>query len=156
MHALDVDKILAKATEAAREGRAVDSRKLARYALSLDPDHPRALFRWAVELLDEPEQAAYYLRRAAELAEGDAAVEYQVASVLLDLGRVDESLHLARRAGSHVEDECVLLAGFADVAAALARFLAREGRGADAVRVVHAALEHAPEHPELLRLRDEL
>ena len=182
-----VEQILAKATEAASQGRDGDSRKLARYALSLDPDDPRAIFRWAVEIIEEPEQARYYLRRAAGLAHGDAEVEYQVACVLLDLGEVDEALQLAKRAGRHIEHDCVFLPGLVNLSGrladakgdavvaeralmlafqlepelswhglTLAKFLAGQGRGSEALRVTHLALELVPDDPGLLRLQDEL
>jgi Tfp pilus assembly protein PilF len=183
----EVEKILAKATDAARQGRDWEARKLARYALSLDPDHPRALFRWAVEIIEQPEQARYYLRRAAELSHGDASVEFEVACVLLDLGEIDEALRLAKRAGRHVEEDFIFLPGLVNLAGriadakgdavvaeqalvlafalepemswlglTLAKFLARHDRRADALSVIRAALERAPDDPGLLRFRDRL
>jgi tetratricopeptide (TPR) repeat protein len=139
-----VEQILAKATEAARQGRDRDSRKLARYALSLDPDHPRAVFRWAVEIIDEPEQAMYYLRRAAGLARGDATVEYQVACVLFDLGEIDESLKLAQRAGRHVGDDFPFHAGLVNLAG---RHADAKGDAVGAERALLLAFEMEPEMP---------
>jgi tetratricopeptide (TPR) repeat protein len=116
----DVEQFLAKAAEAASEGRAEDARKLVRRAVSLNPDHPRAQLRWAVELIDQPQQARYHLRRAAELGRGDPAVEYQVACVLLDLGDVDAALMLARRARRHVDGEFRFLPGLVNLTGRLA------------------------------------
>src|SRR5215208_1551718 len=89
----DVEQFLAKA-----------ARRFVRRAVSVDPDHPGAQLRWAVELVDQPRQARYHLRRAAELGRGDPALEYQVACVLLELGDIRAALQLARRARGHVED----------------------------------------------------
>ena len=138
----EVEKILAQATDAARQGRDRDARKLARYALSLDPDHPRALFRWAVEIIEQPEQARYYLRRAAGLAEGDASVEYHVACVLLDLGEIDESLQLAQRAGRHIEEDFIFLPGLVNLAGRIAD---AKGDAVVAERALVLAFEMEPE-----------
>ena len=184
----DVDMFLAKAAQAASEGRDRDARNLTRRALSLNPDHPRAQLHWAVELIDQPQQARYHLRRAAELGRGDPALEYQVACVLLELGDIRAALQLARRARGHVEDAdfpfvggLVNLTGriadatgqddYAERALAiafdmepemawhgrtLAEFLYRHGRRADALRVAQAALDYAPDDPELRALRARL
>jgi len=149
-----VEQAIAKATDAASKGRDRESRKLARYALSLGPDHPGALFRWALELSGEPELAKYYLRRAAALGWGDATFELQIACVLFDLGETDDALRLSQRAGRHVDDEFVYLPGL--VGHTLATYLARQGRGSDALRVIRASLALAPGDAGLLRLEERL
>jgi tetratricopeptide (TPR) repeat protein len=116
----DVEQFLAKAAEAACEGRAEDARKFARRAVSLNPDHPGAQLHWAVELIDRPQQARYHLRRAAELGRGDPAIEYQVACVLFDLGDVDAALMLARRARRHIDDEFRFMPGLVNLTGRLA------------------------------------
>jgi tetratricopeptide (TPR) repeat protein len=138
----DVDHFLDLAAAAASEGRDADARKLVRRALSLNPDHPRAQLLWAVELLDQPRQARYHLRRAAELGRGDPAIEYQVACVLLDLGEVDAALMLARRASRHVDGEFRFMPGLVNLTGRLA-----DARGEDAVaeRALGMAFELEPE-----------
>ncbi len=149
-----VEQALAKANEAAVQGRHRDARKLARYALSLGPDNPHAVLRWAFETIDQPDQAKHHLRRAARLAEGDASVEFQVACVLFDLGETDEALQLAKRAGMDVDEDFVFLPGLAGHT--FASYLARQGRNADAMRVIRASLREAPADPGLLRLQAQL
>jgi tetratricopeptide (TPR) repeat protein len=151
MRAPEVEQILAQATEAAKQGRERDARKLARYALSLAPDHPYALFRWGVEIIEEPERAKHYLRRAAALGWGDASLEFQVACVLFELGETDQALQVAKRAGRHVDEDFVYLPGLAGHT--LASDLAKQGRSSDAMRVIRASLREAPADPGLLRLQ---
>ena len=138
----DVEQLLAKAAEAATEGRPRDARKLVRRALALDPDHPRAQLHWAIELIDQPQQARYHLRRAAELGHGDPAIEYQVACVLLELGEIRAALLLARRARGHVEDDFRFLPGFMNLTGRLA-----DATGYDEVaeRALALAFELEPE-----------
>ena len=116
----DLEQLLAKAAEASAEGRARDARTLVRRALSLNPDHPLAQLHWAVELLDHPRQARYHLRRAAALGEGDPAIEYQVACVLLELGEIRAALELARRARRHIDGEFRFLPGLVSLTGRLA------------------------------------
>jgi tetratricopeptide (TPR) repeat protein len=116
----NVEQCLAKAAEYAAAGREEDARNLVRRAVSLDPDHPGAQLRWAVELLDRPKVARYHLRRAAELGRGDPAIEYQVACVLLDLGDLDAALFLARRARGHIDEDYRLLPGLVNLTGRLA------------------------------------
>jgi tetratricopeptide (TPR) repeat protein len=112
MRATDqVEEILAKASDAAREGRDLESRKFVRYARSLRPDDPQVLVRWAAEIGDRPEQALYCLQRAVALCGEDPAIEYQAAAVLFDMGEIDSALDLARRARRHIEDDLSLLPG---------------------------------------------
>jgi tetratricopeptide (TPR) repeat protein len=116
----DVEQLLAKAAEASGEGRPRDARKLVRRALSLNPDHPLAQLHWAVELIGQPRQARYHLRRAAQLGEGDPAIEYQVACVLLELGEITAALQLARRARRHIDGEFRFLPGLVSLTGRLA------------------------------------
>jgi len=118
--ALDVDTFLTRAAAAAAEGRAADARTLTRRALTLNPDHPAAQLRWAVEIVDQPHQARYHLRRAAQLGHGDPAIEYQVACVLLELGDVDAALMYARRAHRHIDEEFRYVPGLMNLAGRLA------------------------------------
>jgi tetratricopeptide (TPR) repeat protein len=138
----DVEQFLAMAVEAASEGRARDARQLVRRALSLNPDHPRAQLHWAVELIDQPQQARYHLRRAAELGRGDPAIEYQVACVLLDLGDVDAARLLARRARRHVDGEFRFLPGLVNLTGRLADAC---GQDDVAERALGLAFELEPE-----------
>src|SRR5215212_9271771 len=138
----NVEQFLNKAAEAAADGRPRDARKLVRRALSLNPDHPRAQLHWAVELIDQPQQARYHLRRAAELGRGDPAIEYQVACVLLDLGDVDAALMLARRARRHVDGEFRFLPGLVNLTGRLAD---ASGHDEVAERALGLAFELAPE-----------
>jgi tetratricopeptide (TPR) repeat protein len=138
----DVEQFLAMAVEAASEGRARDARQLVRRALSLNPDHPRAQLHWAVELIDQPQQARYHLRRAAELGRGDPAIEYQVACVLLDLGDVDAARLLARRARRHVDGEFRFLPGLVNLTGRLAD---ASGQDDVAERALGLAFELDPE-----------
>jgi predicted Zn-dependent protease len=115
-----VDHLLAKAAEAASAGRPEDARRFVRRAVSVDPDHPTAQLHWAVELADSPHLARYHLRRAAQLGEGDPALEYQVACVLLELGDVAAALRLARLAHNHVEGEFRFLPGLVNLTGRLA------------------------------------
>ena len=116
----DVEQLLAKAAEASAQGRPRDARKLVRRALSVNPEHPLAQLHWAVELIEQPRQARYHLRRAAELGRGDPAIEYQVACVLLELGDVGAALQLARRARRHVDGEFRFLPGLVNLTGRLA------------------------------------
>jgi tetratricopeptide (TPR) repeat protein len=116
----DVDVFLAKAAEATAGGRAADARTLVRRALTLDPDHPGAQLRWAIEQVGQPQQARYHLRRAAQLGHGDPAIEYQVACVLLELGDVDGALMLARRAHRHIDEDFRYVPGLMNLAGRLA------------------------------------
>jgi tetratricopeptide (TPR) repeat protein len=116
----DPEQLLAKAAEASAEGRPRDARKFVRRALSLHPDHPRVQLHWAIELIDQPQQARYHLRRAAELGYGDPAIEYQVACVLLEIGEIRAALLLARRARGHVDGEFRYLPGFMSLTGRLA------------------------------------
>jgi tetratricopeptide (TPR) repeat protein len=138
----DVEQFLAMAVEAASEGRARDARQLVRRALSLNPDHPRVQLHWAVELIDQPQQARYHLRRAAELGRGDPAIEYQVACVLLDLGDVDAARLLARRARRHVDGEFRFLPGLVNLTGRLAD---ASGQDDVAERALGLAFELEPE-----------
>jgi tetratricopeptide (TPR) repeat protein len=138
----DVEQFLAMAVEAASEGRARDARQLVRRALSLNPDHPRVQLHWAVELIDQPQQARYHLRRAAELGRGDPAIEYQVACVLLDLGDVDAARLLARRARRHVDGEFRFLPGLVNLTGRLADAC---GQDDVAERALGLAFELEPE-----------
>jgi tetratricopeptide (TPR) repeat protein len=138
----DVEQFLAMAVEAASEGRARDARQLVRRALSLNPDHPRVQLHWAVELIDQPQQARYHLRRAAELGRGDPAIEYQVACVLLDLGDVDAARLLARRARRHVDGEFRFLPGLVNLTGRLAD---ASGQDDVAERALGLAFELDPE-----------
>jgi tetratricopeptide (TPR) repeat protein len=138
----DVEQFLAMAVEAASEGRARDARQLVRRALSLNPDHPRVQLHWAVELIDQPQQARYHLRRATELGRGDPAIEYQVACVLLDLGDVDAARLLARRARRHVDGEFRFLPGLVNLTGRLAD---ASGQDDVAERALGLAFELDPE-----------
>ena len=138
----DVEQLLAKSAEAAREGRPQDARKFVRRALSLNPDHPRAQLHWAVELVDHPQQARYHLRRAAELGRGDPAIEYQVACVLLELGDIRAALELARRARRHIDDDFRFLPGLVNLTGRLA---AARGQERVAERALALAFELEPE-----------
>ncbi len=138
----DVDTFLNKAAEAIAEGRAGDARTLIRRAMTLNPEHPGAQLRWAIELVDTPQQARYHLRRAAELGHGDPAIEYQVACVLLELGDVDGARHLARRAHRHIEGEFRHLPGLVSLAGRLAY---ADGQDGVAERALGIAFEMAPE-----------
>jgi tetratricopeptide (TPR) repeat protein len=138
----DVEQLLAKAAESAGQGRARDARTLVRRALSLDPDHPLAQLRWAIELIDQPQQARYHLRLAAELGRGDPAIEYQVACVLLELGGISEALQLARRARKHIEGEFRFLPGLVNLTGRLAD---ASGRIEVAERALALAFELEPE-----------
>jgi tetratricopeptide (TPR) repeat protein len=138
----DVEQFLAMAVEAASEGRARDARQLVRRALSLNPDHPRVQLHWAVELIDQPQQARYHLRRAAELGRGDPTIEYQVACVLLDLGDVDAARLLARRARRHVDGEFRFLPGLVNLTGRLAD---ASGQDEVAERALGLAFELDPE-----------
>jgi tetratricopeptide (TPR) repeat protein len=138
----DVEQLLAKAAEVAREGRPEDARRFFRRAVSLDPDHPGAQLHWAAELIDKPQQARYHLRRAAELGRGDPAIEYQVACVLLDLGDVPAALQLARRARRHVDAEFRFLPGLVNLTGRLAD---ASGQEAVAERALGLAFAMEPE-----------
>jgi Flp pilus assembly protein TadD len=138
----DVDTFLNKAAEAVADGRTGDARTLIRRALMLNPDHPGANLRWAIELMETPRQARYHLRRAAELGHGDPAIEYQVACVLLELGDVDGAHHLARRAHRHIEGEFRLLPGLVNLAGRLAH---AEGDDAAAEHALGIAFAMEPE-----------
>lgn len=138
----DVETFLNKAAEAAADGRAGDARTLIRRAMMLNPDHPGAQLRWAIELVDTPPQARYHLRRAAELGHGDPAIEYQVACVLLELGDVDGARHLARRAHRHIEGEFRLLPGLVNLAGRLAY---AEGQDEAAEQALGIAFAMEPE-----------
>ena len=116
----DPEQFLVKAAEAARDGRPGDARTFVRRALTLNPDHAGVQLRWAIELIDQPQQARYHLRRAAELGRGDPAIEYQVACVLLELGDVGAALQLARRARRHVDGEFRFLPGLVNLTGRLA------------------------------------
>ena len=115
-----VEQFLALASDAAADGRAADVRRFVRRALSLNPDHPGAQLHWAIELIEQPQQARYHLRRAADLGRGDPAIEYQVACVLLELGDVDAARMLARRASRHVDGEFRFLPGLVNLTGRLA------------------------------------
>jgi tetratricopeptide (TPR) repeat protein len=116
----DVEQLLAKAADASAQGRARDGRTLVRRALSLHPDNPLVQLHWALELMGQPKQARYHLRRAAELGRGDPAIEYQVACVLLELGDITKALELARRARRHIEGEFRFLPGLVNLTGRLA------------------------------------
>jgi tetratricopeptide (TPR) repeat protein len=116
----DVEQLLAKAAEAAAQGRPREGRKFVRRALGINPDHPRTQLLWALELIDQPRQARYHLNRAAELGYGDPAIEYQVACVLLELGEIRAALLLARRAHGHIDDDFRYMAGFISLTGRLA------------------------------------
>ena len=138
----DVDHLLAKAAEAASAGRPEDARRFVRRAVSVDPDHPTAQLHWAVELADSPHLARYHLRRAAQLGEGDPAIEYQVACVLLELGDVDGARHLARRAHRHIEGEFRHLPGLVNLAGRLAH---ADGQDAVAEQALGIAFSMEPD-----------
>ena len=138
----DPEQLLAKAAEASAEGRPRDARKFVRRALSLHPDHPRVQLHWAIELIDQPQQARYHLRRAAELGYGDPAIEYQVACVLLELGEIRAALLLARRARGHIEGDFRYLPGFASLTGRIAH---ASGHDEVAERALALAFEMEPE-----------
>jgi tetratricopeptide (TPR) repeat protein len=139
----NVEQFLNKAAEAAADGRPRHARTLVRRALSLNPDHPRAQLHWAVELIDQPQQARYHLRRAAELGRGDPALEYQVACVLLELGDIRAALQLARRARGHIEDaEFPFVGGLVNLTGRLA---VATGQNDFAERALALAFEMEPE-----------
>jgi len=93
-------------------------------------------------LIDQPRQARYHLRRAADLGRGDPALEYQVACVLLDLGDVDAALMLARRARRHIDGEFRFLPGLVNLTGRLAD---ANGHADVAERALGLAFELDPE-----------
>ena len=138
----DVEHLLAKAAEATAQGRPREGRKFVRRALGINPDHPRVQLHWALELIDQPQQARYHLRRAAELGHGDPAIEYQVACVLLELGEIRAALLLARRARGHIDGEFRYLPGFMSLTGRLA---VASGQDEIAERAFTRAFELEPE-----------
>ena len=138
----DVEQLLAKAAEAAAEGRPREGRKFVRRALGINPDHPRTQLLWALELIDQPRQARYHLNRAAELGYGDPAIEYQVACVLLELGELRAALLLARRAHGHIDADFRYMAGFISLTGRLAD---AGGHDEEAERAYALAFELEPE-----------
>jgi tetratricopeptide (TPR) repeat protein len=134
----EVDHFLDLAARAGADGRGQDSRKFVRRALTLDPDNPRAQLLWAIEQLEDPLRARYHLRRAAALGEGDPAIEYQIACVLLDLGDVDAALLLARRASRHVEGGFRFLPGLVNLTGRLADARGDDGLAEQALGLAFA------------------
>lgn len=117
-----------------------DPERLARAAVAAHPLDPRAWTFLAFSLpgprqADEREDA---LRRAAELAPGNAAALHNLAAELLAQGRSGEALPVARRAAHLAPWSPPILAGFAAVLSDL-------GQCAAAVPVQQQAIDALPE-----------
>lgn len=121
----------------------VDPLPLARAAVAAHPDDPRAWTFLATALRGPTaaaeREAAY--RRAADLAEGNAAALHNLAVELLDQGRSGEALPAARRAASLAPWSPPVLDGFAAVLADL-------GRCREAIPVEQRAIDVLPDRSD--------
>jgi tetratricopeptide (TPR) repeat protein len=107
-------------------------------AIKLDPDDPSRLVRAASMLyyLGEIEAARSYAARAAQLAPADFPLLPDLTNLGGNLAAGREDYALAEEALKTAAELCP---GRPDFAYDLAKFLARQGRGSDAVKVIEQA-----------------
>jgi len=131
--------------------RTLDAMAVAKHWLSRDPDNVRALeLRGHVYVTGKGVvRGVEDYRRVLELDPTRRDTRWRLAGSLIDLGGYDE-------ATGHLEEYAKAAAGDPEVAARLARCYVMTKRGADARRLLDAALAAHPEHALCLRARGQV
>ncbi len=134
-----VQSLFAQGSQAYKAGRAVDAEALFQQVLDLAPSHGDTLHILGVlaQQRGAHERSADLLRRASAASPHDAAVWYNLATALRELGDADGELAALRKA-------VALKPSYAEAHNNLGMAFERRGRNREALESYRQALIHAP------------
>jgi len=141
--ATGLEQVLERSRELVRADRHPENLALLHEALDEHPGEPEIALRAAVAYYGEDEDEAERLaRRAVALSPENPAVLMRAASMMLNLGRVDDALDWSRQARDRADPDFPLVFDLAHLVGKIA--LAREEPEV-AERLLRLAFDHQPE-----------